>query len=122
MAKELLRQLFKKPFTNLFPAKRAPGSVKDFLKAVGEGKKKLNPPVPVPEGYRGKIRYYRDKCIGCGLCTRVCPAEAVVLIPEEKKIRYHMSRCCFCAQCVEVCPVKALETTQEFLLADYKKS
>jgi formate hydrogenlyase subunit 6/NADH:ubiquinone oxidoreductase subunit I len=121
MQKELFKQLFKKTFTNIFPAKRIPKSVTGFLQKVERGEAKPKPPVPLPPGFRGKIKYYRDKCIGCRLCVKVCPADAVVFLENEKKIRYHLFRCTFCGQCVEVCPVKALEFTDEYLLADYKK-
>ncbi len=121
MPKELFKQLFKKPFTNLFPAKHAPRSAAGLLKKVSEGKAKLNPPVETPPNFRGKIKYHREKCIGCKLCTRVCPSAAVEFIEKEKKIRYHLFRCTFCGECVNVCPVKALEFTKEFLLADYKR-
>jgi len=29
-----------------------------------------------------KIRFYEDHCIGCGLCVKTCPADA--LKPEKK--------------------------------------
>ncbi len=121
MPLELLRQLFKKPFTNKFPTKHIPLSVTSFLRKLREGKAKPNPPIAVPEGFRGKIYYDREKCTGCQLCIQVCPAAAVEFLPKEKKIRYHLFRCTFCGQCVEICPVKALLFTDEFLLADYKK-
>lgn len=121
MPLELLRQLFKRPFTNKFPAKHIPKSVTDFLLKVKKGETKPNKPIAVPPGFRGKIAYNREKCTGCQLCTKVCPAAAVEFLPKEKKIRYHLFRCTFCGQCVEICPVKALLFTDEFLLADYKK-
>ncbi len=121
MQKELLKQLFMKAFTNTFPARRIPRSVTRFLRMAESGKVKPNPPVPVPPGFRGRIEYKRDKCIGCGMCVKVCPADAVVFLEKEKKIKYHLFRCTFCGQCVDVCPVKALVFTDEFLLADYKK-
>ncbi len=121
MQKELLKQIFKRPFTNLFPAKHIPESVTKFLKDVEDGKTSINPPVPIPSGFRGKIKYYKNKCIGCRLCTKVCPSDAVVFNSKTKKIDYHLFRCTFCGECVNICPVKALEFTDEFLLADYKK-
>jgi formate hydrogenlyase subunit 6/NADH:ubiquinone oxidoreductase subunit I len=121
MQLELLKQLFKRAFTNKFPAKRIPKSVTGLLKKVEEGEAELNPPVKTPPGFRRRIEYHRDKCIGCGLCVKVCPADAVVFQEKQKKIKYHLFRCTFCGQCVEICPVKALEFTNEFLLADYKK-
>ncbi len=121
MAKEVFKQLFKKPFTNLFPAKHIPKSVGGFLRDVEKGKVKMNPPVPTPPGFRGRVEYHRERCNGCMLCTRVCPANAVVSKPKERKIDYHLFRCTFCGECVKVCPVKALEFTDEFLLADYSR-
>ncbi|UCD03017.1 MAG: 4Fe-4S binding protein [Candidatus Aenigmatarchaeota archaeon] len=117
----LLKQLFKRAFTNKFPVKHAPDSVTKLLGEVEKGEKELNPPVPVEKDYRGKIMYHRDRCIGCQLCTKVCPAEAVVFQPSTKKITYHVFRCTFCGECVKICPVRALEFTPEFLLADYKR-
>ena len=121
MPKELLKQLFRKPFTNLFPAKHAPKNVLGLLEKVGKGEVKLNPPVPVPERFRGKIGYDKKRCIGCKLCIRVCPAACFDYFEKERKVKYHLSSCTFCTQCVDVCPTKALWTTKEFLLADYKK-
>jgi NAD(P)H-quinone oxidoreductase subunit I len=116
MQLELLKQLFRKAFTNPFPAKRAPKSVLNFLKDVGTGKVELNPPVKTPEGFRGRLKYHEDKCIGCGLCTQVCPAAAVVMRRNERKIDYHLFRCTFCGECVKICPVKALEFSRPFSL------
>jgi len=121
MLRTLFSQMLRKPFTNLFPVKYAPKSVNAFLRDVDNGRKKMNPPVAVPPGFRGKIRYHREKCIGCRLCTRVCPANAVVFQERDKKIRYHFFRCTFCGECVKACPVKALEFTDEFLSAAYGK-
>jgi len=73
--------------------------------------------VPVPPKFRGKIAYDREKCIGCQLCIRVCPAKVIEFLPEEKKIRMHVARCTFCAQCVDACPVDALAASPDFLLS-----
>lgn len=116
--KTLLQQLFTRPPTNRFPAKYMPKSVTEFLARVKEGKAKLVPPVPVPPKFRGRIAYDRQKCIGCQLCIRVCPAKVIQFLPEVKKIRMHVARCTFCAQCVDACPVDALAVSPEFLLAD----
>jgi len=118
---ELVKQLFKRPATNKFPAKYAPKSVSGFLKKVEEGKVKIVPPIEVPKGFRGKIKYDREKCIGCSLCVKVCPTAAIEYLKEKKKIRIYVSRCCFCAQCNDVCPVGALSMSDEFLLSDYDK-
>jgi formate hydrogenlyase subunit 6/NADH:ubiquinone oxidoreductase subunit I len=114
-------QLFKKPFTNKFPAKYTPSSTTKFLQNVEKGTAKLIPPVPVPEGFRGKIQYDKEKCTGCRLCLKVCPCSAIEFKPDEKKIKIYLARCCFCSQCNDVCPVGCLSMSQAFLLADGDK-
>lgn len=115
--KTLISQFLSRPATNRFPAKYMPKSVTGFLTKVRAGKARICPPVPVPPRFRGKIAYDREKCIGCQLCIRVCPAKVIEFKPEVKKIRMHVARCTFCAQCVDVCPVAALSLSPEFLLA-----
>ncbi len=114
---QVMKQLFSKPFTNLFPAKYKPDSVTDYLQKVSKGKAAINPPVPVPPGFRGKIEYNRDKCIGCRMCISVCPADAIEFIPDTKKVKFYMTRCTFCAMCVDICPTKCIKMTDEFLMA-----
>jgi NAD(P)H-quinone oxidoreductase subunit I len=117
---ELIRQLFHKPATNCFPVKYYPGktTVTELIKKVQDGEAKINSPVPVPEKFRGKIVYEREKCIGCRLCVRVCPSRAIQFLPEEKKIKIRIDRCIFCSQCNDVCPVNCLHMSENFLLAN----
>ena len=117
----ITKQLFLKPATNLFPAKHAPESTLGLLDKVARQEVALNPPVAVPSGFRGKIAYDRENCIGCQQCVKICPTRAIEFLPEEKKIRIFVSRCCFCAQCVDVCPVHTLAMTEGFLLSGYDK-
>jgi len=121
MIPQVLGQMFKKPFTNKFPAKYAPGNVTGFLNDVGAGKAAIIPPVETPPKFRGKIQYDKEKCIGCKLCIKVCPTGAIEFKPEDKKIKIYLSRCCFCSQCNDICPVQCLSMSKEFLLADTDK-
>jgi formate hydrogenlyase subunit 6/NADH:ubiquinone oxidoreductase subunit I len=121
MIPQLLAQLFKKPFTNKHPRKYIPSSSTIFFKNVRNGKETMNPPVGTPERFRGKIIYEKEKCIGCKLCLKVCPSEAIVFKNEARKIRVYLARCTFCAQCNDVCPVNCLRMSNEFLLADTDK-
>ena len=51
-----------------------------------------------------------DLCVHCGLCTGVCPTEALTLDPETQKLRFARSRCIVCEQCIPTCPVQAIST------------
>jgi formate hydrogenlyase subunit 6/NADH:ubiquinone oxidoreductase subunit I len=118
MLPKAFSQMFKKPWTNKFPAKYTPSNTTRFLQQVQAGKAKINPPVELPPGFRGKIQYDKEKCTGCQLCIKVCPSEAIEFKPEEKKIKIYLARCTFCSQCNDVCPFKCLSMSNEFLLAD----
>ena len=92
-----------------------------MVELVQKGKIKLNPPVEVPEGFRGRIAYNIEECIGCQLCIKVCPSRAIEFVPEVKKVKIYISSCTFCSQCNDICPKKCLSMSKEFELADYEK-
>ncbi|MEO0532606.1 MAG: NIL domain-containing protein [Cyanobacteria bacterium P01_A01_bin.123] len=51
-----------------------------------------------------------DLCVHCGLCTGVCPTEALTLNPQSFKLTFARSRCVVCEQCIPTCPVQAIST------------
>jgi formate hydrogenlyase subunit 6/NADH:ubiquinone oxidoreductase subunit I len=68
-------------------------------------------PVSLPEGFRGVIEFDAECCIGCGLCVRDCPANALELTRESREVyqlRYFPTRCAFCGQCQSTCPRGAI--------------
>jgi formate hydrogenlyase subunit 6/NADH:ubiquinone oxidoreductase subunit I len=48
-------------------------------------------------------------CVDCGLCTGVCPTEALVL-DGDFRLAFRRSRCVVCEQCIPACPVQAIST------------
>lgn len=58
----------------------------------------------------GEIVIDPDVCVDCGLCTGVCPTEALSLNPETYKLTFTRSRCIVCEQCIPTCPVQAIST------------
>lgn len=66
-----------------------------------------------------------ERCVACGLCSRVCPALAIEVqaseTPLEKerypvKFEINMLRCIFCGFCEEVCPEEAIVMSDEYIL------
>ncbi|MCG8362287.1 MAG: 4Fe-4S binding protein [Pseudanabaenales cyanobacterium] len=51
-----------------------------------------------------------ESCVHCGLCTGICPTEALTLDPETYRLSFLRSRCIVCEQCIPTCPVQAIST------------
>ncbi|MCK4243519.1 4Fe-4S binding protein, partial [Candidatus Bathyarchaeota archaeon] len=55
MERELLKNAKKKPVTILYPYEKA----------------------PIVKGMRAMVTWKIERCIGCGLCPKVCPSTAI---------------------------------------------
>ena len=51
-----------------------------------------------------------QKCVDCGLCTGVCPTQALTLDPQSFRLMFKRSLCVVCEQCIPACPVQAITT------------
>jgi len=83
-----------------------------------------------PASYRGRPVLVQEnngveRCVACGLCSRVCPALAIEVQASEtdlEKERYpvkfeiNMLRCIFCGFCEEVCPEEAIVMSKDYEL------
>ncbi len=82
-----------------------------------------------PASFRGRPvlveEHGAERCVACGLCSRVCPALAIEVQASEtdrEKERYpikfeiNMVRCIFCGFCEEVCPEEAIVMSQNYEL------
>ena len=82
-----------------------------------------------PAAFRGRPvlveEHGVERCVACGLCSRVCPALAIEVQASEterEKERYpikfeiNMVRCIFCGFCEEVCPEEAIVMSQNYEL------
>lgn len=100
-----LKQLFKPKFTRQYPEVR--------WEPTGS--------------YRGRPVLVEEesgeRCVACGLCSRVCPALAIEVQSgetEREKERYpelfeiNMLRCIYCAYCEEVCPEEAIVMSKDY--------
>lgn len=57
-----------------------------------------------------EILINEESCVDCGLCTGVCPTEALTLDPQTFRLKFSRSRCVVCEQCIPTCPVQAIST------------
>ena len=78
------------------------------------------PETPLTAEFRGRHVLDRERCRGCGLCSKVCPNKALEMVERkatghlQKKTRYPQidyTKCCFCGLCVDICPTNALQMT-----------
>lgn len=53
----------------------------------------------------------QDKCVGCGECVDVCPAE-VYELQDGKSNPVNAEECLGCESCVEVCQQSAITITE----------
>ena len=71
----------------------------------------------------------RSKCVACGLCPQICPANCIKLVPGEDEqgnrfpLIYEIDefRCVFCGYCQEVCPEEAIHVGVHFENAEYSR-
>ena len=98
---EMVKNLFRRPSTIEYPVKVD---------------------IPATPEYRGLHYVDENKCIGCSLCARECPANTIKMVPNPKKPGKKLAvvnydACVFCYHCVYICPVKAYVTTNNYKLA-----
>lgn len=58
-----------------------------------------------------EIQIDPDLCVDCGLCTGVCPTEALKISAPDWKLEFLRNRCVMCEQCIATCPVGAISTS-----------
>jgi hydrogenase-4 component H len=104
--KEAITAILRGPYTTKFPAE----------------------PSPAAEAYRGKGEFDEDKCIACGACAEVCPANAIEVIdkldadPPVRAIVRHHDRCAFCGLCEDECTTKeGVHLTNEYDLTAFDR-
>lgn len=102
MLKQAVSNIFAKPATEKYP------KVKPVLS----------------DDYRGEPIFACDLCVGCGICSKVCPAKAIEMVEVDGKKRpqIQLAKCIFCYQCAESCPKKAIKNSSVYELATTDKA
>lgn len=55
----------------------------------------------------GKPEVSAKKCVGCGMCTKVCAHEAITI--TDKKASIDHDKCVGCGRCIGVCPTDSVK-------------
>ena len=70
------------------------------------------------------------RCIGCGLCEKICPADCITMDTEYDENQrkavteytINFGRCIFCGYCAEVCPELAIVHSGRYETASEQRS
>lgn len=90
----------------------------------------------VPARFRGRHYLTKwedglDRCVGCELCSIVCPSQAIYVKPAQNEpgefhshgeryasdFQINMLRCIFCGYCEEACPTGAIILGNQYELS-----
>ncbi len=92
IGKVVLKSLFKKPATLMYPAV----------------------PRQWQERTRGQISIDEESCIVCGICARKCPTNAITVDRKKRTWEIQRMQCIQCGCCVEVCPKTCLTMENQY--------
>ena len=97
---QALRAIFSRPYTTDYPAV-------DYRP---------------PAGFRGRVRFNAEACIGCGACAEVCPSKCIDVVDETdcdsptRTLIQHVDACIWCGQCERYCPTgEGIRMTNEYV-------
>ena len=63
-----------------------------------------------------------EDCIFCGICSKKCPSDAIVVNKTEKSWEIDPFKCIICGVCSEVCPKKCIFMSEEYSASALTKS
>ena len=61
-----------------------------------------------------------NKCVGCGICIRECPVDAISM--KEGKAEIDMEKCIRCGKCHDICPQETVRHDSEKIPLEIKEN
>ena len=95
----ILGSMFKKPSTLMYPVV----------------------PREWQERTRGAVSIVGEDCIGCGICAKACPTNAIEVDKNEGSWTIQRMQCIQCSACVDSCPKKCLNMENLYTIPDVVK-
>lgn len=71
---------------------------------------------PQSQEAKPQVAFYAAKCISCGTCVKVCPREAQIVSPKERRVLWE--KCDNCGKCAEACPTSAMDMVGQSFTVD----
>ena len=95
----ILGSMFKKPSTLMYPVV----------------------PREWQERTRGAVGIVGEDCIGCGICAKTCPTNAIEVDKNAGSWTIQRMQCIQCSGCVDACPKKCLTMENLYTIPDVVK-
>ena len=63
----------------------------------------------------GAIEVDRERCVGCGLCVRACPGDALMLDEDQRPVPNSEVEltCASCGACMAICPEECVTVVRK---------
>ncbi|MFW9969105.1 MAG: EFR1 family ferrodoxin [Candidatus Odinarchaeota archaeon] len=62
--------------------------------------------------------YVDSKCIGCGICEKVCLSQKINIVNDRPIWQKHID-CYYCYTCLNYCPTKSIQIYSKFYMKSY---
>ena len=70
---------------------------------------------------RVKKYFYTDsKCMGCGICEKVCPSQKIIMV-NDKPLWQCDVNCFLCYACLNYCPTQAIQIYSKIYMKSFTK-